>query len=89
MTTKFTFNAKSVTVEAVSWQEFQITANIYNPVIIDIINSFLLTDTINNLHPTSLIDAGLLLKYCTLEDVFEQFDPVELKTRLAKYLINI
>ncbi len=43
---------------------------------------------LKHLENADVLNTNMFLKYCTLEEVFENFGPVELKNRLAQYLID-
>jgi hypothetical protein len=54
----------------------------------DMLNEISIDAIINHLESSDMLNTNMFLKYCSLEDVFENFGPVELKNRLAQYLID-
>jgi polyisoprenoid-binding protein YceI len=88
MSIRFTINAKSVNIESANTREVEVTLDIDDSEIQNILENIDLKEIYNHLEGADVLNANLFLKYCTLEDVFEHFNPVELKTRLAQYLID-
>lgn len=88
MSIRFTINAKSVNIESANNREVEVTVDINDSEIQNILENIDLKEIYNHLEGADVLNANLFLKYCTLEDVFEHFNPVELKTRLAQYLID-
>ncbi len=88
MIIRLTLNAKSVNVESLNNREIEVTVDIDDSEIQTILENIDLQEIYDHLDGSNVLNANLFLKYCTLEDVFEHFNPVELKTRLAQYLID-
>ena len=86
---RFNINAKSVDIQPATNNEIFLTVDIHESEIDNILESIELKKIYNHLEGCDVLNANLFLKYCTLEDVFEHFNPVDLKTRLAQYLIDI
>ena len=85
----FTINAKSVDIQPATNNEIFLIVNMHECEIDNIFENIELEKIYNHLEGADVLNANLFLKYCTLEDVFEHFNPVDLKTRLAQYLIDI
>jgi hypothetical protein len=85
---RFQLNAKSVDITAGNHQ-ICLTIDINEDKIDDLLQEMPIEKIFNHLEGADVLNANLFLKYCTLEDVFEHFNPAELKNRLAQYLLEL
>jgi hypothetical protein len=86
---RFQLNAKSVDINPVGSHHICLTIDIYEYKIDNLLEELPIKKIHNFLDATNTFTPEFLLKHCTLEEIFDQFNPVELKNRLAQYLIDI
>jgi hypothetical protein len=85
---RFQLNAESVDINPVSSHHICLTIDINEDKIDDLLQEMPIEKILNHLG-ADVLNANLFLKYCTLEDVFEHFNPAELKNKLAQYLLEL
>jgi hypothetical protein len=86
---RFQLNAKSVDINPVSSHHICLTIDIDENKIDDLLEELPIKKIHDFLDAKNTFRPEFLLKHCTLEEIFDQFDPVELKTSLAQYLLEL
>lgn len=86
--TRINFRAHAINIEPRNGSEIEIDVTVNDSDFDEILTDIPLNIIYSHLEGADVLKPELFLKYCTLEDIFEQFSITELKTRLAQYMID-
>ena len=85
---RFCIKVKNVHIVAASYNQLELDVNIDDQKFDDILMEIPEKEIIEHLANHDILTVELFLKYHSLEEVFERFSLVELKNRLAQYMID-
>ena len=86
-TVRLSFTAQTINIEPRNG-ELSVDFTIDERDIDGLLDNIQIEIILKHLENADMLNTNMLLKYFSLEDVFENFGPVELKNRLAQYLID-
>jgi hypothetical protein len=86
--TRINFKAFAISMEPRNGSEIDINVIVHDSEIDEILSEIPLDKIYNHLEGADVLKPALFLKYCTLEEVFDEFNIADLKTRLAQYMID-
>ena len=85
---KLCIKVKNVSISSTTYNELELDIIIDNKKFDDILMEIPETEIVDHLVNHDLLTVELFLKYHSLEEIFEKFSIVELKTRLSQYMID-
>ena len=85
---KLCIKVKNVSISSTTYNELELDIIIDNKKFDDILMEIPETEIVDHLVNHDLLTVELFLKYHSLEEIFEKFSIVELKTRLSQHMID-
>ena len=85
---KLCIKVKTVSISSTTYNELELDVIIDNKKFDDILMEIPEKEIVDHLVDHDLLTVELFLKYHSLEEIFEKFSIVELKTRLSQYMID-
>ena len=85
---KLCIKVKNVSISSTTYNELELDVIIDDKKFDDILMEIPEKEIVDHLVDHDLLTVELFLKYHSLEEIFEKFSIVELKTRLSQYMID-